>query len=141
MAGVRVSARGYAEALERLAALQSNRTTTQLFGGGGGGGGAGRMAELNAQALPEMRAWLRRAGYGPADLAGMRHLHVAGTKGKGSVCASATAMLVAHRDGAGVVGTYTSPHLVSPRERIALDGRPIGRQAFADALGPSTSAS
>lgn len=121
------SARGYPEALEKLATLQSNRSTTLLFGGSGSG------EQLNARAIPEMKAWLRRAGYGPADLARMRHIHVAGTKGKGSVCAFATAMLMRRRDG-GSVGTYTSPHLVTPRERIAIDGQPIGQQAFADAF-------
>ncbi|KAM4058524.1 folylpolyglutamate synthase [Hirsutella rhossiliensis] len=129
-------ARGYPEALEKLATLQSNRSTTLLFGGGGGGS----PEQLNARAIPEMGAWLRRAGYGPADLARMRHIHVAGTKGKGSVCAFATAMLLRRRwrhhggDGGGSVGTYTSPHLVGPRERIAIDGEPIGQQAFADAF-------
>ncbi|KJZ77331.1 hypothetical protein HIM_03055 [Hirsutella minnesotensis 3608] len=118
-------ARGYPEALEKLAMLQSNRTTTLLFDK------KASPEDLNARALPEMRSWLRRAGYSPQDLAEMRHIHVAGTKGKGSVCAYATAMLKRH----GVtVGTYTSPHLVSPRERIAINGEPLGQEAFAEAF-------
>ena len=49
----------------------------------------------------------------------LRFLHVAGTNGKGSVCAMATALLRA----AGFrVGCYTSPHLVHFSERITLDG-------------------
>jgi dihydrofolate synthase / folylpolyglutamate synthase len=49
-------------------------------------------------------------------------LLVAGTNGKGSVVAYTDAALRA----AGLkVGRYTSPHLVSLRERIAVDGRPI----------------
>jgi dihydrofolate synthase / folylpolyglutamate synthase len=49
--------------------------------------------------------------------------HVAGTNGKGSTCAMMAAMLAA----AGRrVGLYTSPHLVSFRERIMIAGAPIG---------------
>jgi dihydrofolate synthase/folylpolyglutamate synthase len=48
-------------------------------------------------------------------------LHVAGTKGKGSTAAMVAAVLTA----AGYrTGLFTSPHLDSVHERIALDGRP-----------------
>lgn len=58
-------------------------------------------------------------------------LHVAGTNGKGSVCAMLASVLSA----AGYrTGLYTSPHLVEVRERIGLDGRPISRAAFAELL-------
>ncbi len=49
-------------------------------------------------------------------------VHVAGTNGKGSVCAYLSAILGA----AGYrVGRYTSPHLVDWTERICVDERPI----------------
>jgi dihydrofolate synthase/folylpolyglutamate synthase len=48
--------------------------------------------------------------------------HVAGTNGKGSVCATLDALL--RRRGLRV-GKYTSPHLVDFRERILVDGRPM----------------
>jgi dihydrofolate synthase/folylpolyglutamate synthase len=49
--------------------------------------------------------------------------HVGGTNGKGSTCAMLAAILGA----AGRrVGLYTSPHLVSFRERITIAGTPIG---------------
>ena len=49
-------------------------------------------------------------------------IHVAGTNGKGSVCAYLASILTA----AGYrVGRYTSPHLVDWNERICLDGQPI----------------
>ena len=61
----------------------------------------------------------------------LRALHVAGTNGKGSVCATLDALLRAK----GLrVGRYTSPHLVDFRERILVDGRPIGEDAVADWL-------
>ena len=50
-------------------------------------------------------------------------IHVAGTNGKGSVCAFARAMLEA--DGQRV-HVYSSPHLVRFHERIRLPGGPIG---------------
>lgn len=53
---------------------------------------------------------------------------VAGTKGKGSV---ATLVADALRAGGWRVGLYTSPHLASPRERIAVDRAPISREDFA----------
>jgi dihydrofolate synthase/folylpolyglutamate synthase len=49
-------------------------------------------------------------------------IHVAGTKGKGSVCAFIASALQA----AGYkVGLYTSPHLQDYTERIQIDRRPI----------------
>ncbi|MCI0340516.1 MAG: bifunctional folylpolyglutamate synthase/dihydrofolate synthase [Planctomycetales bacterium] len=59
-------------------------------------------------------------------------LHVAGTKGKGSVSAFAAALLSAP---GRRVGLYTSPHLVSLRERIVVDGRPISEEDFVSAMG------
>ena len=52
----------------------------------------------------------------------LRFIHVAGTNGKGSTCA----MLESIYRRAGLrVGLYTSPHLISFRERIQIDRRPI----------------
>jgi dihydrofolate synthase / folylpolyglutamate synthase len=49
-------------------------------------------------------------------------VHVAGTNGKGSVCAYLESILIA----AGYrVGKYTSPHLVVWNERICINGIPI----------------
>lgn len=57
--------------------------------------------------------------------------HVAGTNGKGSVCAMIDA--VCRTEGLRT-GLFTSPHLVSFRERVRLDGRPIPESAVADGL-------
>ena len=52
-------------------------------------------------------------------------VHVAGTNGKGSVCAYLSSILTA----AGYcVGRYTSPHLVDWNERICIDNRPISTE-------------
>jgi dihydrofolate synthase/folylpolyglutamate synthase len=58
----------------------------------------------------------------------MPTVHVGGPNGKGSV----TALIAGALRAAGWrVGTYTSPHLVSFRERIVVDGEPIGEAAAA----------
>jgi dihydrofolate synthase / folylpolyglutamate synthase len=54
-------------------------------------------------------------------------VHVAGTNGKGSVCALLHAGLV---HAGKRTGLYTSPHLVSIRERIRVDGEPISEAEF-----------
>ncbi|MGH7657171.1 MAG: bifunctional folylpolyglutamate synthase/dihydrofolate synthase, partial [Gemmatimonadales bacterium] len=55
-------------------------------------------------------------------------IHVAGTNGKGSV---ATLSAGALRAAGWRTGLYTSPHLISFRERIVVDGRPVTEEAVA----------
>ena len=55
-------------------------------------------------------------------------VHVGGTNGKGSV---STLVAEALREAGWRVGLYTSPHLVSFRERIRVDGVPITPEAVA----------
>lgn len=58
----------------------------------------------------------------------LRFIHVAGTNGKGSTCA----MLESIYRAAGLrVGLFTSPHLVSFRERIQVDRRLISEEDLA----------
>ncbi len=60
-----------------------------------------------------------------------RFLHVAGTNGKGSTCA----MLDACCRAAGLrTGLFTSPHLITFRERIRLDGAMISEEEVAAGL-------
>ncbi|MDR2379378.1 MAG: dihydrofolate synthase, partial [Bifidobacteriaceae bacterium] len=59
-----------------------------------------------------------------------RVIHVAGTNGKTSTARIAESLLRAH----GLrTGLFTSPHLTSARERIAIDGQAISRSDFLDA--------
>ena len=58
-------------------------------------------------------------------------VHVAGTNGKGS----ASTLMAATLTAAGYkTGLFVSPHLVSPVERIQIDGENISRQAFSKAV-------
>lgn len=58
-------------------------------------------------------------------------MHVAGTNGKGSVCATLETVLRAQ----GLkVAKYTSPHLVDFRERFLVDARPVSEEAIVQFL-------
>jgi len=52
-------------------------------------------------------------------------IHVAGTNGKGSVCAMLAAVFSAH---GYKTGLYTSPHLLSFTERIRVNGVPVSEE-------------
>lgn len=58
---------------------------------------------------------------------GLRIIHVAGTNGKGSVCADLTAILM---EAGYQVGTFVSPHLTDIRERFLLNGTPLKKKRF-----------
>lgn len=56
-----------------------------------------------------------------------RVVHVAGTNGKGSTCS----MIEAGLRAVGIrTGLFTSPHLIEPTERIAIDGIPVTPEQF-----------
>lgn len=78
--------------------------------------------------LESIRKLLAALGL-PAE--GQRFVHVAGTNGKGSVCAMADSVL---RESGYRVGLFTSPHLVSYRERIRVDGEMVSEEAVAAGL-------
>jgi dihydrofolate synthase/folylpolyglutamate synthase len=100
----------YAEAVARLLALR-------------GGEHAGMRPGLE-----RMRALLDALGHPEARY---QLVQVGGTNGKGSVAAMLAAVL--GRAGRRV-GLYTSPHLVSFRERIRVDAEAIGEDAVVDGV-------
>ena len=69
--------------------------------------------------LDRMRALLRILGEPQRTL---RFIHVAGTNGKGSVCAMIDSIC---RSAGMKTGLFTSPHLVRFNERIQINGLPI----------------
>lgn len=80
---------------------------------------ATRTAGADALGLGRMEALLDALGRPHERL---RVLHVAGTNGKGSVCATLDAVL---RSRGWRTARYTSPHLVDFRERVLIDGAPV----------------
>lgn len=74
--------------------------------------------------LLHTREFMRRLG-NPCQ--GRKVLHVAGTNGKGSVCAYMQAILLFEGKR---VGFFTSPHLVKLNERIRINGKDIDDDTF-----------
>lgn len=62
---------------------------------------------------------------------GIKIIHVAGTNGKGSVCAYLNAMLLA---GGKKTGLFTSPHLVRINERFQINGEDVADEQFLNAF-------
>ena len=134
------SKRSYGDAIRLLNSLQSNNSIRLAIAN------ADSAASFNDVAIPEMVEWVRRAGYDVGrDFDGLKIIHVAGTKGKGSVSAMTASILDQYRGqqvaadsiisraektqsstekngvSIGKVGLYTSPHLLSVQERICID--------------------
>ena len=74
--------------------------------------------------LEHTKTFLKRLGNPAAD---RKIVHVAGTNGKGSVCAYLQAILMAEGKRTGF---FTSPHLVSVNERIRVDNIQIDDETF-----------
>lgn len=72
--------------------------------------------------LDNISEFLSRIGNPQNDF---RSVHVAGTNGKGSVCAAIASIL---KEEGTSVGLYTSPHLIDFRERIMVDGEMISEE-------------
>ena len=74
--------------------------------------------------LEHTKLFLKRLGNPAVD---RKIVHVAGTNGKGSVCAYLQAILMAEGKRTGF---FTSPHLVSVNERIRMDNVQIDNKTF-----------
>jgi dihydrofolate synthase/folylpolyglutamate synthase len=77
------------------------------------------------------RGDLQTARDGLGAAAPCKMIHVAGTNGKGSVCAMIDSICRAQRYRTGL---FTSPHLVTFRERIRVNGNMISEQAVANGM-------
>lgn len=74
--------------------------------------------------LEDIRRFLCEMGEPDED---MKIFHVAGTNGKGSVCAFLQSALLS----SGFrVGTFTSPHLIETRERFSINGEMVSENTF-----------
>lgn len=62
----------------------------------------------------------------------LKYIHVAGTNGKGSVCAILDGIL---RETGYKTGLYTSPHIYEYTERIKVSGKEIPKEDFAKLFG------
>ena len=78
--------------------------------------------------LDRMRELLRRMG-DPQDR--LSYIHVAGTNGKGSICAVLSSILVAS---GCKTGLFISPYITDFRERIQIDNEMISRETLTAAV-------
>ncbi|RSL69820.1 Folylpolyglutamate synthase [Fusarium sp. AF-6] len=120
------SSRSYNDAIDALNSLQTPFDIIE----------ARRKAGVrpDAVSIKEMRAYLHRIGYTPADLDRLKIIHVAGTKGKGSTCAFVDSILSQYQNkypALSKTGLFTSPHLIAVRERIRINSTPISEELFA----------
>eukprot|EP00760_Papus_ankaliazontas_P011965 PhM_4_TR15140/c0_g1_i1/m.18921/K01930/FPGS; folylpolyglutamate synthase len=74
--------------------------------------------------------WIDAAGLS-SDVDGLRVIHIAGTKGKGSTASFCESVLRAH----GLhTALFTSPHLEDVRERIRINGELISQSKFVESF-------
>lgn len=78
--------------------------------------------------LDGLRSLLERLG-NPQER--FKIIHVAGTNGKGSVSILTARVL---QEAGYKTGLFVSPHLCDPCERIQVDGVPVSKQEFTDAV-------
>ena len=75
-----------------------------------------------------MRDGFEKLGITTEDMSGLRFVHIAGTKGKGSTGCMCESVFRA----AGLrTALYTSPHILDVTERIRIDGAPVAEEKFA----------
>jgi dihydrofolate synthase / folylpolyglutamate synthase len=95
----------------------------------------GELAPMQRDVMTGHGAGVRRAAALLAALGDpqeqLRIIHVAGTAGKGSVCAFVAGIIETH---GFRVGRYSSPHAHTVLERFCLDGRPVPVGVLAEVI-------
>lgn len=78
--------------------------------------------------LDRMRIFLEKLG-NPQDK--LQYIHIAGTNGKGSVCAVLSAVLA---EAGYKTGLFISPYITDFRERIQINNKMVSKEVLADAV-------
>ncbi|EGG20594.1 tetrahydrofolylpolyglutamate synthase [Cavenderia fasciculata] len=126
-----VHGRTFEDAIEKLFSMQSNQKTVESWA-------TSRLNEKNNKdsnnnqggigfdIMSEVREYCKIL---EIDLEKPSVIHIAGTKGKGSTCAMVESMI---RNQGFTTGLFTSPHLISPRERIKINGEMVSKEVFTE---------
>lgn len=78
--------------------------------------------------MSDTKRFLKKLGNPQKD---MKIIHIAGTNGKGSVCAYLCSVL---KEAGFLTGMFTSPHLVDIRERFRIDAEMVSEEQFLKAF-------
>ncbi|KAK7789475.1 hypothetical protein R5R35_012344 [Gryllus longicercus] len=114
--------RDYEAAVSTLNSLQTNTALLDSYKKQGR-----RNHSVQQLNLSETVKYLSRTNVTLEQLDTLSVIHVTGTKGKGSTCAFCESILRHH---GFKTGFYSSPHLVSVRERIRINGKPLSEEQF-----------
>ncbi|KAJ4147270.1 hypothetical protein LMH87_001806 [Akanthomyces muscarius] len=90
---------------------------------------------LNVPNNYNMVEWLAQLGH--TDLSALNVIHITGTKGKGSTAAFTESILRQHFSRLQKpikIGLYTSPHILTERDRIRINFAPVSEDVFAAAF-------
>ncbi|KAK5582351.1 hypothetical protein RB653_003934 [Dictyostelium firmibasis] len=112
--------RSYEESVNALLSLQSNQSVIVTWTKER----RDNKEECTKMLMEEMRDYCKTLDI---DLNRESIIHVAGTKGKGSTCAITESII---REQGFSTGLFTSPHLISVRERIRINGEMISKEMF-----------
>lgn len=108
----------YENAMEALSSLINSQKRGEKHHSPGTGG--------KYKKLERMSMYIKILGL-EEHIAGLKIIHVAGTKGKGSTCAFCEAIL---RESGFRTGLFISPHLIDVRERFRVNGLDISEERF-----------
>ncbi|KAK1366064.1 Folylpolyglutamate synthase [Heracleum sosnowskyi] len=108
----------YEKAMEALSSLINSQKRGEKHHSPGTGG--------KYKKLERMSMYVKILGL-EEHIAGLKIIHVAGTKGKGSTCAFCEAIL---RESGFRTGLFISPHLIDVRERFRVNGLDISEERF-----------
>ncbi|XP_074594447.1 folylpolyglutamate synthase, mitochondrial-like [Brevipalpus obovatus] len=113
--------KSYDETIRALTQLESNSSILDKS--------ANKTPDVLRKKADRLIDYLEKFSITLDDLNRLNIIHVAGTKGKGSTCAFVETIL---RQKGYKTGLFTSPHLITVRERIKINGKPISIEKFCE---------